>query len=98
MSRRQFIKTSAVLAAGGLFYPHLVSAAASASVRASSRRKLQNIAIQLYTVRKEMLADPAGTLKQLAAIGFKELESARSDKGNYYGLAPKEMRKITQDL
>ena len=90
MSRRQFIKTSTALAAGSLFYPHLV--------RAVARRKLRDIGIQLYTVRKEMLTDAAGTLKQLAAIGFKELESARSEKGNYYGLAPKEIRKITEDL
>ena len=45
-----------------------------------------------------MLADPVATLKRLARIGFKELESARSDKGNYYGLAPKEIRKVTEDL
>ena len=90
MSRRQFIKTSTALAAGSLFYPHLV--------RAAARHKLRDIGIQLYTVRKEMLTDAAGTLKQLAAIGFKELESARSEKGNYYGLAPKEIRKITEDL
>ncbi|GAC1441864.1 MAG: sugar phosphate isomerase/epimerase [Sediminibacterium sp.] len=52
----------------------------------------------MYTVRKEMMADPAGTLKKLAKIGFKELESARSEKGNYYGLSPKEIKKITSDL
>ena len=45
-----------------------------------------------------MQADAAGTLKKLAQIGFKELESARSDKGNYYGLKPKEIREITEDL
>ena len=67
-------------------------------VRAAANTHVSNIGIQLYTVRKEMLADPTGTLKQLAKIGFKELESARSDKGNYYGLQPKEIRKITEDL
>ena len=45
-----------------------------------------------------MLADPAGTLQKLAKIGFRELESARSEKGNYYGLKPKEIRRITEDL
>lgn len=88
--RRSFLKTSAFLAAGALFLPELLRSAANARVK--------NIGIQLYTVRNEMLADPAGTLKRLAAIGFKELESARSDKGNYYGLKPKEIRKITEDL
>lgn len=59
---------------------------------------MKRVGIQLYTVRKEMLADPVGTLQRLAAIGFKELESARSEKGNYYGLDPKEIKKITGDL
>ena len=45
-----------------------------------------------------MLADAVGTLKQLAKIGYKELESARSEKGNYYGLQPKEIKKIVSDL
>jgi sugar phosphate isomerase/epimerase len=90
MKRRDFLTASAGLAAGSLLLPQLVRSAANTRVTA--------IGIQLYTVRKEMLADPVGTLKQLAKIGFRELESARSDKGNYYGLKPKEIRKITEDL
>lgn len=89
-SRRKFLQTSAFLAAGTLLSSRLV--------RAAANTRVHDIGIQLYTVRKEMLADPAGTLKQLAAIGFKELESARSEKGNYYGLGAKEIKKITEDL
>src|SRR6201996_3022490 len=89
-NRRDFLKTSAVMAAGSLFLPKLV--------RSSPANRVKDIGIQLYTVRTEMAADAVGTLKRLANIGFKELESARSDKGNYYGLKPKEIRKITQDL
>lgn len=89
-SRRKFLQTSALLAAGTLLSSRLV--------RAAANTRVSDIGIQLYTVRKEMLTDPAGTLKQLAAIGFKELESARSEKGNYYGLGAKEIKKITEDL
>jgi len=89
-SRRKFLQTTAFLAAGTLLNNRLVPAAANTRV--------SDIGIQLYTVRNEMLADPAGTLKKLAAIGFKELESARSEKGNYYGLGAKEIKKITRDL
>ena len=87
-TRRKFLQASATVALGSLLWPHAASAFG----------KVQNVGIQLYTVRKEMLADATGTLKQLAKIGYKELESARSDKGNYYGLKPKEIRKITKDL
>jgi sugar phosphate isomerase/epimerase len=89
-TRRGFLKTSALFAAGSLFLPELVRSAAGTHVR--------DIGIQLYTVRNEMMTDPTGTLRRLAKIGFKELESARSDKGNYYGLQAKEIRKITEDL
>jgi sugar phosphate isomerase/epimerase len=86
-TRRDFLKTSGGLALGALLLPNL-----------SKGEKLKNVGIQLYSVRKEMLADAVGTLKQLAKIGYKELESARSEKGNYYGLAPKEIKKIASDL
>ncbi len=57
-----------------------------------------NPGIQLYTVRKEMLEDAAGTLKKLAAMGIKQIESAGSEKGYYYGLEAAEMKKICADL
>ncbi|MEJ7738135.1 MAG: sugar phosphate isomerase/epimerase [Chitinophagaceae bacterium] len=85
-TRREFIKSSGTFALGSVFLTH------------TPRARVKNVGIQLYTVRKEMLANAAGTLKQLAKIGYKELESARSEKGNYYGLQPKEIRKITKDL
>ena len=37
-------------------------------------------------------------LKKIASLGYKEIESAGSDKGNYYGLKPSEIKKITKDL
>jgi len=79
------------MALGALFFPTIAA-------MAKEKAKVNNVGIQLYTVRNEMLADAAGTLKQLAQIGYKELESARSQKGLYYGLEPKEIKKITQDL
>jgi sugar phosphate isomerase/epimerase len=87
--RRDFLKKAGLMLAGSLLLPKF------------SRpffEKTKDVGIQLYTVRKEMLEDPIATLEKLAKIGFKELESARSEKGNYYGLAPKEIRKIAGGL
>jgi sugar phosphate isomerase/epimerase len=89
-SRRNFLEASGWLVAGSFFLPQFI--------KAGNAAKLTNIGIQLYSVRKEMLADAPATLKQLAKIGYKEIESAKSDKGNYYGLTPKEIKKITTDL
>jgi len=90
ISRRNFLKNSAgmAVAATGL--------AALNGLSACSNTKSPGI--QLYTVREEMLADATGTLKKVAAIGFKEIESARSEKGNYYGLSPQEIKKVCGDL
>lgn len=112
-NRRDFLKNSLSMGAGSLFFPAFARAAANGNPSPGSdpsgsgalapgttnpSRRVKDTGIQLYTVRTEMLADPVATLKKLASIGFKELESARSDKGNYYGLSPKEIRKITEDL
>lgn len=89
-SRRSFLKTSGALAAGSLLYPKLY---ADAGMNAT-----KHVGVQLYTVRKEMLTDNTGTLKKLASLGYKEIESAGSDKGYYYGLKPTEIKKICKDL
>jgi sugar phosphate isomerase/epimerase len=86
-TRREFLKNSAGIVLGSAFYPYLTEAA-----------RKQNIGINLYSARDPMLADATDTLKKLAKIGYKEIESAKSVKGNYYGLAPKEVKKIIQDL
>ena len=86
-TRRDFLKNSGTIAAAAILFPSLDI----------SFKKVNNVGIQLYTFRKEMLADAAGTLKQLAVLGIKQIESAGSDKGYYYGLKPQEMKQICTD-
>jgi sugar phosphate isomerase/epimerase len=86
-TRREFFKNSAGIIFGSAFYPYLTQAA-----------RAKDIGINLYSAREAMLADATDTLKKLAKIGYKEIESAKSVKGNYYGLSPKEIKKLTQDL
>jgi sugar phosphate isomerase/epimerase len=87
-TRRDFIKDTSTMALGMVLLPSLDLPAA----------KSKNAGVQLYTVRTAMLQDAKGTLQQLAALGYKQIESAGSDKGNYYGLAPKEMKQVCKDL
>jgi sugar phosphate isomerase/epimerase len=42
--------------------------------------------------------DALGTLKKIAALGIKKIESAKSGKGHYYGLQPQEMKEACADL
>ena len=89
-SRRTFLKDTGALAIGSMLLPSLDIDLFP--------KKIKNPGIQLYTFRKEMLADAAGTLKQIASLGIKQIESAGSEKGSYYGLKPKEMKQICADL
>ncbi len=86
-SRRDFLKTTGTLAAGSLLWKS-----------ASPTAQFNNAGVQLYTFRTEMQSDAIGVLKKVAALGLKQIESARSDKGNYYGLSGKEMKKVCSDL
>ena len=91
MLRRQFLKDTGTVAIGSV----LLSGCSSTKPAGNAAK---SVGVQLYSVRKEMLADAPGTLRKLSELGYKELESARSDKGNYYGLKPAEIKKIATDL
>ncbi len=86
-TRRDFLKTTGALTIGSLLLKNM-----------PAPEKFKNVGIQLYTFRKEMAADAPGTLKQIASLGIKQIESARSEKGNYYGLTSKEMKKVCAGL
>jgi sugar phosphate isomerase/epimerase len=84
-TRRKFLEQSGTVALAGLLLPKLGSAASF-----FSSKKAAPIGLQLYTLGDLMITDPRGTLDKLAAIGYKEVESAGSSKGNFYGFKPKE--------
>lgn len=92
-SRRKFLQQSGAFALSGLLLPRLSNAALF-----EGNKAVQPIGLQLYTLGDLMTKDAKGTLKQLAAIGYKELESAGSQKGNYYGYTPKEFASMVKDM
>jgi len=89
MNRRSFLINSAVLSA----------AMTPAFSRASGLLSPVPLAVgvQLYTMGKLMETDPKGTLQKLAALGVKEVESAGSSKGVWYGYKPAEFAKMVSD-
>ena len=88
-TRKQFLTTTALFTAGSLLLSSFSKGVA---------KKITNTGVQLYTFRNEMAADALGTLKKIAALGIKQIESAKSNKGHYYGLTPKEMKQACADL
>ena len=81
-TRREFLIKSGLLTAGSILLP---------SYALASQKDIA-YGVQLYSFRDAMLKDAKGTLEQIAAIGIKKIESARSNKGHYYGLSPAKMK------
>lgn len=93
MQRRKFLQQSAAAAMAGLLLPRLSRAGSLFSATA-----MPAAGLQLYTLGNLMTTDPKGTLQKVAAIGYKELESAGSEKGNFYGFKPKELAAMIKDM
>ena len=85
ISRRSFIKTSTFTAAS--------AALLGGSNLAFGKNTLKTIGVQLYTVRNEMQKDFDGTLKTVAALGYKEFEFA-----GYNNRSPKDVRSLIDGL
>ena len=60
--------------------------------------KLKTFGIQLWTVKNALGKDPRGVLKQLAADGYKLIESFEGAKGMFWGMSNKEFKKYMDDL
>jgi len=63
-----------------------------------SDQKVEGIGLQLYTIRDAMDTDVAGSLKKVADMGYKYLELAKYTDGKFYGMEPKEFKKLVSDL
>ena len=83
-NRRRFLQSSGTLVLGGL----ALSGRAGSILSAFPHHQ---VGIQLFTFFNVIDADVNGTLKKIAAIGYKEIESAFSKKGGYYGLKPQRL-------
>jgi len=88
-TRKEFLVRSGLLAAGTVLLP---------SFTLAPKKEDKNLGVQLYTFRNEMLTDAVGTLEKIAALGIKQIETARSTKGLYYGLSPQEMKQVCKSL
>jgi sugar phosphate isomerase/epimerase len=88
--RRDFLKRTGAAALGSLLL--------SNELQASFFRKEHAVGIQLFTFFSSIDDDVQGTLKKIAGIGYKEIESAFSKKGGYYGMTSKEFSKMIADL
>nr|WP_294787001.1 sugar phosphate isomerase/epimerase [uncultured Flavobacterium sp.] len=87
ISRRNFIVTTGLA---------ITAVLASPSFAFSMNKK--EIGLQLYTLREELPKDVKGTLEKVANAGYTTVETyGFSTKDQFWGLTPKELKKILDD-
>jgi sugar phosphate isomerase/epimerase len=88
-SRRTFLKNSSIALAGSSFLPgHIFG----------QNKQQELVGIQLYSIRDDMKTDPLGSLKQLVAMGYKNVEHANYVDRKFYGYSASEFKKVLDDL
>lgn len=86
-NRRDFLRQSALMAAGSLLlHPDAFA------------KPMHAVGLQLFTLFGKIDNDAKGMLGQVAALGYEEIESAFSLKGGYYGMSSKEFAALTKSL
>jgi sugar phosphate isomerase/epimerase len=88
MNRRTFLTQTSTLAAGVSLLSHLPAQAATVT----------RPGLQLYSLRDDMEKDARGTLKQVAGMGYREIETYPGSKGFLWGMKPAEYRAYLTDL
>jgi|SRR5687767_12499590 sugar phosphate isomerase/epimerase len=90
LTRRSFLATVGAFAgAAACQRAGTPQAGGTTAAAATSRRRVERVGIQLYSVRDDMQRDFPGTLARLSEIGYREVEFA-----GYFGRSPAEVRQI----
>ena len=90
LSRRKFVVNGSLSLAGTMFF--------SNNLFANTSAMKTTLGIQLYSVRDDMKKDPLNTLKQLAAMGYRNVEHANYVDRKFYGYTAIEFKKVLDDL
>ena len=100
--RRNFIKKTvtglAVTAITGNLLGCKASGSTVKSASATTTGSLKEFGLQLYTLRDDMPKDPKGILKQVAEMGYKQVESFEGKMGIFWGMTNLEFKKYMDDL
>jgi len=91
LNRRKFLQSAGTLALGSM-------ALSGKAASLLNYRPQHPVGLQLFTFFGIIDDDVKGTLTKIAAIGYKEMESAFSKKGGFYGMKPLEFKAMVNDL
>lgn len=93
-NRRSFLKATGTLASGLL----IGRSAFSMNDFETNGGSIKKFGLQLYSLRSDLPKDPKGVLKQVAAFGYKQIESYEGKDGMFWGMSNKEFKKYMDEL
>jgi len=99
--RREFLKATGALAAGSLILPYgCTSKKKPADLEeVVEQPETKNVGLQLYTLRNEIEAQGiVPVLEKVAKLGYTWMEGFGYEGRKILGLAPKELKKVLDDL
>ncbi|WP_044174120.1 TIM barrel protein [Flectobacillus major] len=89
-SRRDFLKTSLLTAAGTALLSNELLAE-------SFKGEKSQIGVQLWSVREDISKDPKASLAKIAKMGYKNVEGFGYSNGKFFGLSASEYAKVLAD-
>ncbi|MCS3798107.1 sugar phosphate isomerase/epimerase family protein [Niastella sp. OAS944] len=92
-NRRSFLKATGTLASG-----LLIGRSAFSMEDFETNASIKKFGLQLYSLRTDLPKDPKGVLKQVAAFGYKQIESYEGKDGMFWGMTNKEFKKYMDEL
>jgi sugar phosphate isomerase/epimerase len=92
-NRRSFLKATGALASG-----LLIGRSAFSKEDFETNGSVKKFGLQLYSLRSDLPKDPKGVLKQVAAFGYKQIESYEGKDGMFWGMTNKEFKKYMDEL
>ena len=99
-NRRLFLKNSGLFASGialaGIGCTSAKSTTTSGNDAAG--QAIGQFGLQLYTLRDDIPNDPKGILKQVADMGYKQIEGYEGPKGLWWGMSNKEFKSYLDGL
>ena len=90
VNRRTFLKQTSIASIGSLTFSKAHAFFKNTAIPAPG--------LQLFTFFNTIDDDVKGTLQKIADIGYKNIESAFSKKGGYYGMKPKEFASMLNGM
>jgi len=97
-NRRKFLQLTGSAALGSFFIPRGLNNLVPAGISPVDGKYIKAFGLQLYTLRDVILNDPREILKQVAAFGYKQIESYEGPKGMFWGMSNEDFKKYMDDL